>query len=246
MRHPIYNVNTMSKQYLSDRYINELSLLCFYCSLKIGGGKSLIVEVGANYKFLTLNNLSIISKLRFENKNKGEGNSCICMSERQWSFQHCIYIINIYPTFKNIKKSMFSNSFFFFQTRPIWFRCTVLFNLKIVWSSSLLLFTPWELFTSVSAYGLSLEFEWQLVSRTLLSILTVLNNVVVWMLSTRPLIFKSSSPFNNPLVTVPKASITIGIIITFIFDSFFNSQQGWGTYPSFHILSVLFCGQPGH
>ena len=41
-----------------------------------------------------------------------------------------------------------------------------------------------------------------LVSRTLLSILADLNNVAVWMVSTRPLISKSSRPFSNPLVTV--------------------------------------------
>ena len=40
------------------------------------------------------------------------------------------------------------------------------------------------------------------------------------MVSTRPLIFKSSSPFNNPPVTVPKAPITIGLIVTFIFHCF--------------------------
>ena len=34
---------------------------------------------------------------------------------------------------------------------------------------------------------------------------------------------KSSSPFNKSLVTVPKAPITIGIIVTFTFHSFFNS-----------------------
>ena len=74
-------------------------------------------------------------------------------------------------------------------------------------------------------------FHWRLsdsespqVSRTLLSILAVFNNSVVWMVSTRPPTSKSSSmPFNNPLVTVPKAPITIGIIITFMFYSFFNS-----------------------
>ena len=73
-------------------------------------------------------------------------------------------------------------------------------------------------------------FHWSLsdskspqVSRTLLSILAVLSTVIVWMVSTRPLISKSSSPFNNPLVTVPKAPITIGIIVTFMFHSFFNS-----------------------
>ena len=61
------------------------------------------------------------------------------------------------------------------------------------------------------------------VSRTLLSILPILNNVVVWMVSTRPLISKSSSPCTNPFVTVPRALITIGIIVTFMFHSFFNS-----------------------
>ena len=59
------------------------------------------------------------------------------------------------------------------------------------------------------------------VSRTLLSILAVLNNVVAWMVPTRPPTSKSSSSFNNPLVTVPKAPITIGIIVTFMFHIFF-------------------------
>ena len=75
-------------------------------------------------------------------------------------------------------------------------------------------------------------FHWRLsdrkspqVSRTLLSILTVFNNAVVWMVATRPPTSKSKSsrPFNSPLVTVPKAPITIGIIVTFMFHSFFNS-----------------------
>ena len=43
------------------------------------------------------------------------------------------------------------------------------------------------------------------------------------MVSTWPPTCKSSRPFNNPLVTVPKAPITIGIIVTFMFHSFFNS-----------------------
>ena len=83
------------------------------------------------------------------------------------------------------------------------------------------------------------------VSRILLSILAVLNNVV-WMVSIRLPTSKSSSPFYNPLVTVPKAPITIGIIVTFMFHRFFSILlQGQDIYPSFHILSVLFCGQPG-
>ena len=43
------------------------------------------------------------------------------------------------------------------------------------------------------------------------------------MVSTRPPTSKSSSPFNNPLVTVPNAPITIGIIVTCMFHCFFNS-----------------------
>ena len=61
------------------------------------------------------------------------------------------------------------------------------------------------------------------VSRTRLRILAVLSNAVVWIVSTRPPTSKSSRPFNNPLVIVPKAPITIGTIVTFMFDSFFNS-----------------------
>ena len=61
------------------------------------------------------------------------------------------------------------------------------------------------------------------VSRTFLSIQTILNSAVVWMASTHPPTSKSSSPFNNPLVTVPEAPFTIGTIITIMIHSFFNS-----------------------
>ena len=60
------------------------------------------------------------------------------------------------------------------------------------------------------------------VSRTLLSILAVFNNAVCWMVSARPPTFKSSSLFSNHLVTVPNAPITIGIIVTCMFHSFFQ------------------------
>ena len=74
---------------------------------------------------------------------------------------------------------------------------------------------------------------------------TIFNNVVVWMVSTR-LISEFTSPFNNLLVTVPRAPITIGITVTFMFHSFFQ-------FPSkvkvlilfFQFLSILFSGQPG-
>ena len=65
------------------------------------------------------------------------------------------------------------------------------------------------------------------VSRTLLSILADHNNVVVWMVSTRPLISKSSSHLTNPLLIVPRAPITIGITVTFMLDSFFQFSKHW-------------------
>ena len=77
------------------------------------------------------------------------------------------------------------------------------------------------------------------VSRTLLSILAILNNVVVWMVSPRPPTSKSSSPFNNPLVTVPKAPFIIGIIVTFMFHNFFDYFVR-SRYLSFFSLSFSF------
>ena len=73
-------------------------------------------------------------------------------------------------------------------------------------------------------------FHWSLsdskspqVSRTLLSNLVVLNSAVVLIVSTRPPSSKFSGLFSNPLVTAPKAPITIGIIVTCMFHSFFDS-----------------------
>ena len=78
------------------------------------------------------------------------------------------------------------------------------FLVSLLHSVITIIVTPWEFFTSALADGLSLETKWQQVSRTLLSILADLNNALVWMVSTRPFIYKSSSPFINPLVTVPE------------------------------------------
>ena len=77
------------------------------------------------------------------------------------------------------------------------------------------------------------------VSRILLSILAVFNNAVVWMVSTR---LPTSKSFKNPLVTVPKAPITIGTIVTFMFHSFFNSLAR-SRYISFfsHSFSFNLC-----
>ena len=95
-------------------------------------------------------------------------------------------------------------------------------------------------------------FHWSLsdskfpqVSRTRLRILAVLSNAVVWIVSTRPSTSKSSRSFNNLLVIVPKAPITIGTIVTFMFHGFSILKQGRGTYPSFYIPSDIFSGPPG-
>ena len=89
-------------------------------------------------------------------------------------------------------------------------------------------------------------FHWSLidskspqVSWTLLIILAVHTDAVVWMASTRPVISKSPISFNNLLVIVPKAQITIGIIFTLIYHSFFNSLAR-STYLSFFSLSFSF------
>ena len=77
------------------------------------------------------------------------------------------------------------------------------------------------------------------VSRTRLGILAVLSNAVVWIVSTCPPTSKSSRPFNNPLVIVPNAPITIGTIVTFMFHNFFNSLAR-SRYLSFFSLSFSF------
>ena len=68
------------------------------------------------------------------------------------------------------------------------------------------------------------------------------------MISTNPIISKSSSPFTNTKRIGPSAPITISITVTFIFYSlffFFSFQPSLGTYISFHFLFILLCWLPG-
>ena len=46
-----------------------------------------------------------------------------------------------------------------------------------------------------------------------------------WIVFTRPPTSESSRPYNNLLVTVPRATVTIGTITTFTFHSFFSSLE---------------------
>ena len=117
-----------------------------------------------------------------------------------------------------------------------------------------------EFFTSALADGLSLEFERQQVSSSLhdsSQYSSCSQNAVVLMVFTRPPTSKPSSPFNNPLVSLPKAPITTGIIVTVMFHSFFNSLARskylsyfshsfsfilwWAGTAKSTILQILFC-----
>ena len=89
----------------------------------------------------------------------------------------------------------------------------------------------------VSRWGLS-DCKSLQVFGSLLSILADLNSAAVWVASICPLIFKSSCPCINPLVTVPRAPVTISIT-----DTFSIPWQGQSTYLSFCFLLILFCGQ---
>ena len=94
-------------------------------------------------------------------------------------------------------------------------------------------------------------FHWSLseskspqVSWTPLSILVDLNNAVVWMVATCPLISMSSSPCTKPLVIVPYTPITVGVTFTFMFHSFFFSSLARSMHLSLSYFSpVLSYGQ---
>ena len=100
-----------------------------------------------------------------------------------------------------------------------------------------IIFLLFELFTPALVDGFSLEFKWHQVSSCLQDFpQSDLKKDVVWIVSPLPLISKSSSPCTNPLVTVPRAPLIIGIIVTFMIHRFFNSRaRSW--YLSFFLLS---------
>ena len=75
--------------------------------------------------------------------------------------------------------------------------------------------------------------------KSLLSILAYLSNAIVRMV----LISKSPGPCTNPLVTVSSASITSGIIVTFMFHTFSVPSESLGTF-FFRFPPVLPCDQP--
>ena len=95
-----------------------------------------------------------------------------------------------------------------------------------------------QLYPMISHWSLNDSMSPQ-VSRTLLSILTDLNKAVVWMVSTPPIISKSSSIIINVLTTLTIAPITIDITVSLMFHRFFNSLA-MSRYSSFFSFSFNF------
>ena len=97
-------------------------------------------------------------------------------------------------------------------------------------------------------------FHWSLcdskspqISTTLLSIQADLNNAAVWIISTRPLISKSSSLCTIIFVTVSSILITIGITVTIMFYSIFSSLTtsrylfvGWNIHTLVFFFFLIF------
>ena len=99
--------------------------------------------------------------------------------------------------------------------------------------------------TSISWWILVQVYRIPQVSGTCLSTLADFNNAVVLRVSNCLLIFKSSSPFTKPLVTVQSVPVTIDITVTFMFHSFSVVLQSLSIHLSFCFLSVLPCDQSG-
>ena len=129
---------------------------------------------------------------------------------------------------QKIKRQLFTASRVFHSSISWWFFTGAwgAANLIIKFPGFFIILLIWEFFALALADRFPLESEWQQVSSIswiLLRIRADLHEAAVYIVSTRPLIFKSSSPSTNPLVTVMSAPITNGITVTFKFLSFFSS-----------------------
>ena len=119
-----------------------------------------------------------------------------------------IFTLSFSFTLGSARTQLYKSSFFFVNCYKVWSSDSRLGdpsasqNPRGVCGSYFpitdLLFNHLEFFTEVLADGFSLEFEWQQISRTLLSILAVFYHAFVWIVSSRPPTSKSSSPFHNP------------------------------------------------
>ena len=119
---------------------------------------------------------------------------------------------------------------FLFRSNVQIFSCEIYYTLLRVFSHQRLL--------GISHWSFS-DTRSHKVSKTVFSILTDLNNYVVWMVSTHPLFSKTSSLCTNPFVIVSTAPFTFCIIVTFMFHSFFSVPYlGPVIFPFFLFYSV--------
>ena len=83
------------------------------------------------------------------------------------------------------------------------------------------------------------------VFNTLLSILANFNNAAFWTVSACALIQTPLAPLPGLWGSIPSATNTTGITVTFMFHSFLFLWQGTSTYLSFPFLWFSFCSIPG-
>ena len=128
----------------------------------------------------------------------------------------CIWHLALWSNFNLLHNSYWIT----FPTELCLVLCTFCASLlhSFMWSIIIIII---DFFSSFSRQRYLMISHWilrdsksPLICRSLLSILVDLNNAVVWIVFTRPLISKSSSPCTCHLVIVPRAPITTNI--TFI------------------------------
>ena len=153
----------------------------------------------------------------------------ICLREKIWTRTYSKGDqVPTCPVFTRAKiKSRFGN----FSQKTVTMTLWSFTPLRVLFHT--LIFSNWGLNNSKSPQ----------VSRTPLGIQADLYNAVVWMVSTRLLIWKSSSPCVNLLVTVSSVPVAIYKTVNFMSHSFFSSRARFGSYVLFHFSSVIPCGR---
>ena len=107
-------------------------------------------------------------------------------------------------------------------------------------STTIIIWLFWEFFSPALADGFHRSLSDIKSSQLFRILLRILAGFVVWMVSTRFLIFKSSSPWSNLSVTVPRGPVTIGITVPFVFHSFASSLTRSRYWSLFTFLQFLY------
>ena len=95
-----------------------------------------------------------------------------------------------------------------------YFTLLIVFNTSVIIIIIIIIIITWSFSHQCSQMVFHLsDSKFPQVYRILLSIQADLNNAVVWIVSTCPLISKSSSPFIHSAVTVPKAPTKILLLL---------------------------------